>query len=273
MPTRALRRTASLLLVTALVVTATACQTVKAGTRCRANAGTARDATHIMVCKNGKWTRLMSIGQAAQAVMALQPSFIEGYSSDASVAGSSTPGTVRAHVLRGGSMAPAVGAEVTFTMPTSGPGGTIIGSSTVKTDANGIAVLQYAPNTIAGAFEVTAKVGAVAPIQIRKINAPAAAENVVAVSGGGQTTSVSQEFPETFVLRITDRYGNVVGDDALLFDFDPTLVDVSQYLGFETGGTIRFRAVGLDHGSDSIYVGVQRPDGTYSVAEFPFTVT
>ena len=69
-PRRA-RRSVVVLIAAALLVTATACDVAVAGRRCTGS-GFGRDATHILQCKNRKWTRIMTLGQYAELMARVQ---------------------------------------------------------------------------------------------------------------------------------------------------------------------------------------------------------
>jgi hypothetical protein len=53
--------------VVLLLVAATGCRVAKAGTRCRTTEW-GRDASHVLQCRNGRWVRVMTIAQAANAI-------------------------------------------------------------------------------------------------------------------------------------------------------------------------------------------------------------
>jgi hypothetical protein len=63
-------RFAALLAVTVLAVTAVSCQTTAVGKRCSPSAGLARNATHVLICRDGRWQRLMTIADAGRVVAA-----------------------------------------------------------------------------------------------------------------------------------------------------------------------------------------------------------
>lgn len=54
----------AIVVVLALAAVVSGCRTAKVGTRCRGNV-TAQDRTHVLVCKRGRWVRLMTKQQAA----------------------------------------------------------------------------------------------------------------------------------------------------------------------------------------------------------------
>lgn len=61
------RRVVVGILVGVVLIGATGCQVARAGTRCR-TVDWGRDSTHVMQCRDGRWTRVMTIRQAAAAI-------------------------------------------------------------------------------------------------------------------------------------------------------------------------------------------------------------
>jgi len=67
------RRLRSVALLAILAITSqclSACQTARAGARC-ATGAVARDATHVLQCRNGRWRRTITTSQAAALVQAI----------------------------------------------------------------------------------------------------------------------------------------------------------------------------------------------------------
>ena len=65
------RRAGAAVVVAALAATVlVACQTGRVGRRC-ATKDFGQDATHVLVCKQGRWRRLMTKAQAAEAIAAI----------------------------------------------------------------------------------------------------------------------------------------------------------------------------------------------------------
>jgi hypothetical protein len=62
-----MRRTMVVVSVALLLVATTGCRVAKAGTRCQTTEW-GRDSTHVLQCKQGRWRRVMTIGQAANAI-------------------------------------------------------------------------------------------------------------------------------------------------------------------------------------------------------------
>ncbi|HNI36603.1 MAG TPA: hypothetical protein PLV93_14470, partial [Microthrixaceae bacterium] len=66
------RRVLTLLLVAAVVgLGTTACDVRVAGRRCTVNGATAQDATHVLVCTKGRWSRTITKGQAALILLSV----------------------------------------------------------------------------------------------------------------------------------------------------------------------------------------------------------
>src|SRR4051794_36949055 len=62
-PTRS-RLLLALLAVVLAAAGLTSCQVARAGARCRG--GVARDATHVLACRGGRWTRIMTLAAYAR---------------------------------------------------------------------------------------------------------------------------------------------------------------------------------------------------------------
>ena len=65
-----MRRAMVVVSVVLLLGAATGCRVAKAGTRCRTT-DWGRDSSHVLQCKQGRWRRVMTIRQAANAIIAV----------------------------------------------------------------------------------------------------------------------------------------------------------------------------------------------------------
>lgn len=77
-PHRSRRRGRALAVVVGLAVLAslTACDVSRVGKRCRS--GFARDNSHVLTCRNGRWARLMTFGQYLELMARLNPPAVQG---------------------------------------------------------------------------------------------------------------------------------------------------------------------------------------------------
>lgn len=195
MPTAAVRRTGALLLVALVLVTASGCQTVRQGTKCKVGTAPGRDATHVLFCVNGKWKRALTIGQAAQILLAKKPVSITAISGAITATAGSTAPIELAALVKNGDGSAATDVNVTFSLPTSGAGGTLTGPSTVKTAADGVARVPFLPNTVAGSFSVSAAAeNVVSPATFSGTVAAGPLATVSVVSGNNQTTPTDDVF-------------------------------------------------------------------------------
>src|SRR6187549_1940932 len=65
---KALRRAAVLVAVVVATTVLSSCQLARVGARCRSGVG--RNATHVLVCRNHRWARLMTIGDYVRILVA-----------------------------------------------------------------------------------------------------------------------------------------------------------------------------------------------------------
>lgn len=210
MTQRRVRRTAVLLLAT-LVVGVTGCDMVRAGAKCRAGSPPGRDATHVLFCQNGKWNRVMTIGQAAEFITSAWPTNVElisgGGGESAGVGEAFSQVSVRV-TRKDGSVVQ--GADVVFSGPASGA--SIVPSGLVGTDANGIARFTPVANGTLGGYPVTATVnGGYSPyVTFGLNNIAASASSITVVSGNDQVATAGTQFANPIVVKAVDRFGNTV---------------------------------------------------------------
>lgn len=276
MPTAAVRRTGALLLVALVLVTASGCQTVRQGTKCKVGTAPGRDATHVLFCVNGKWKRALTIGQAAQILLAKKPVSITAISGVITATAGSTAPIELAALVKNGDGSAATDVNVTFSLPTSGAGGTLTGPSTVKTAADGVARVSFLPNTVAGSFSVSAAAeNVVSPATFSGTVAAGPLATVSVVSGNNQTTPTDDVFGAPFVSKSTDRYGNPIAGLDLALDYDDSVIEpFAGNLRTDANGLSSIRVGTYDWaGSDYLLVGVQMPDGSVIAARFDFTIT
>ncbi|MGI8498700.1 MAG: Ig-like domain-containing protein [Gemmatimonadaceae bacterium] len=122
------------------------------------------------------------------------------------VAGTALAAPLVAKVTDGGGN-PVSGATVTFVSSNGGS----FGSATATTNAAGQAQTIFTAGTGAGTTLVTATAGASGPSAIFTVNVtPAAASQIVKVSGDNQTAAKGTSLPAAFVVKVTDQYGNTI---------------------------------------------------------------
>src|SRR4051794_13129998 len=76
---RARRQILALLAVAAIVAASSACQFARVGTRC--GTGVARSRTHVLICRNHRWTNLMTFGAYAR-ILASRPHVVPSWRTD-----------------------------------------------------------------------------------------------------------------------------------------------------------------------------------------------
>jgi hypothetical protein len=110
---------------------------------------------------------------------------------------------------------PVTGASVTFTAPASGASGTFANSTTTETDttdASGMATSSpFTANATAGAYAVTATVGALAPATFTLTNITGAVISITATSGTPQSATVNAGFAAPLVATVTANGSPVSG--------------------------------------------------------------
>ena len=75
---RDIRRAAVLATIVVAATVLSSCQVARVGARCMSGFG--RNATHVLVCRNHRWTRLMTIGDYARILIARnQPALVHGW--------------------------------------------------------------------------------------------------------------------------------------------------------------------------------------------------
>lgn len=276
MKPNAARRTGVLVLVALVIATTAGCQMVRQGAKCAVGSEPGRDATHVLFCVNGKWKRGLTIGQAAQILLAKKPVAIESVASTLTTTVGSTTAVELAARVKNGDGSPSAGVTVNFSLPASGAGGTFTAPPSVPTGADGIARITFVPNTIAGTYTATAaaeNVGKAASYSVTNNAGPLATVSVV--SGNNQSTPTDDVFDLPFVSKATDRYGNpIVGLD-LALDYDDMVIEPyagnartdDQGLSSIRWGTFEWA------GTDYVRVGVENPDGSVIAARFDFTIT
>ncbi len=121
------------------------------------------------------------------------------------VAGTALAAPLVAKVTDGGGN-PVSGVTVTFASSNGGS----FGSATTTTNAAGQAQTTFTAGTGAGTTLVTAT-AASGPSAIFTVNVtPAAASQIVKVSGDNQTAAKGTTLPAAFVVKVTDQYGNTI---------------------------------------------------------------
>jgi len=204
--------------VAAMVLSIAGCDVVRAGTKCRAGAAPGRDATHVLLCQKGKWTRSLTIQQAADIIISTWPTTVEVLSGGGQTTGiGSSFGEVSVRVSRkDGSVVKS--ADVVFSGPSSGAS-IAAPSGLVATDSNGIARFTPIANSAIGGYGVTAAVnGGYSPYVVFGLNnSSAAASSISVVSGSGQTAAAGTQFANPVVVTAVDRFGNTITNTKFQF--------------------------------------------------------
>jgi hypothetical protein len=109
---------------------------------------------------------------------------------------------------------------VTFSAPTSGPSGTFAGGvNTAKTSALGVATAPvFTANTAAGAYTVTAAIGAFTTNPGFDLTNVAGSPAAVTATGGTpQTAAINTAFAQPLTATVTDAFGNPVAGATVTF--------------------------------------------------------
>lgn len=125
--------------------------------------------------------------------------------------------------------APTSGVVVTFTAPSTGPGGTFSNTSsktaTATTDVNGIATSPaFTANGTAGSFVVTASVpGVIRAANFSLTNTTGAPASVTATSGTPQSAPINTAFASPLVVTVFDSGQNPVSGVTVTFTAPATM--------------------------------------------------
>lgn len=279
--TKVTRPSVSAFLLATLLL-GTGCQMVKAGTRCAANAAPGRDATHVLFCKNGRWTRVMTIGQAANFILSSKPAKVESLSGPITfTAGSMVPLVPMSAKVTSYTGTPVANVKVVFTMNTATNGatgrmsGTLGNTWTTVTDANGVATVSAYAGFIAGEYTASATAEGVAtPALFGLINRTGTPALFPIVSGDFQSIPASAT-SDWMVAQLFDAYENPIANTTIETDYDPALVTIigGDTLTTDADGFVRFRVqAGSTLGADFIALGALLPNGQYLVQEFDFQI-
>jgi len=111
---------------------------------------------------------------------------------------------------------PVAGVAVTFTpKATSGA----VSSTSVTTDANGLAQVNWTLGTVAGADSLTATAGTLTTVIVATA-AAGAATNVAVVSGNDQTATAGSTLSSALTVKVTDAFGNAVSNASVQWSDD-----------------------------------------------------
>lgn len=139
-------------------------------------------------------------------------------------------------LVRDASGNPVRNLTVTFTVPSSGPGGMFAGGGNFTTDSNGVVTApQFTANTTAGRYTVNATVAGVpTPAQFQLTNTPGVANSVVLAGGSGQSTTVGTVFPVPLQALVRDNWNNPVPGILVTFT-SPSTGPSCNFAGFAIG--------------------------------------
>jgi len=244
-----------------VLIASVGCDVVKVGTKCRAGAAPGRDATHLVLCQKGRWTKSLTLQETANILAGLQPKTAEVVAGNeqSAVVGTFFAKAIEVKVTRANG-SPAADAKVALSPPATGASLALFNAS-ATTNASGVALFLATPNRIAGSYEVTAKVaGKDVSTTIKLTNTAAAAKNVTVASGGGQSAVVDTAFANPIGLKVTDEFGNPVAGVV------PIVTSPNVQLPSDpTSGTISAPAASNAAGLTSIMVKAPQRSGTASI--------
>ncbi|NEP15235.1 MAG: hypothetical protein F6K14_34715 [Symploca sp. SIO2C1] len=98
---------------------------------------------------------------------------------------------------------------LTFTTPSTGASSSL-GSTTLTTDAEGIATTTATANTVAGEYQVGANVTGLNTVNFDLTNNHGAAAILNILTGNNQSADVNSAFANSLQIQVTDEFGNVV---------------------------------------------------------------
>ena len=225
----------------ASIASLSSCNIVRAGTRCVANSPAARDSTHVLFCRGGRWTKTLTFGEAARVIFAKTPTKVELVSkADVSTAAGTYFPAVTVRVLNpfGDGIEGAVvnlstadsvgGAGIAgglATPATTGPGGTLTFTPAANTSAGTLKLLASASNAN----------GPTEPAVVSLTVTAGPVTNVAVVSGAGQSTVELTNFAQPVVIKASDAFGNgVSGLELATFSLNGC---VTQAIGTPTSTT------------------------------------
>jgi hypothetical protein len=113
---------------------------------------------------------------------------------------------------------PVIGETVTFTAPAAGASAVLTPvDGLAVTDAAGKASVAVKANTVAGAYTVTAQIGALAPVNFSLTNTVGAAASIAITAGDDQSTPVNTAFASPLEVEVTDAFANPIQGATVTF--------------------------------------------------------
>ncbi|MDY6784349.1 MAG: DUF4347 domain-containing protein [Cyanobacteriota bacterium] len=101
--------------------------------------------------------------------------------------------------------------DVTVTLTPPGTGATAsLGSTSLITNASGIATTNATANTVAGDYQVEASFSGLNGVNLNLTNNPGAANLLSIFGGNNQSTTVNTTFTDNLEVKVTDEFGNAV---------------------------------------------------------------
>ena len=144
---------------------------------------------------------------------AAQPSEISFQSQPADTPAGSTINPVTVRVTASGNPA----ANVTVTMTAQGGAGSVTGTTTANTDANGLATFSNLTITTTGTYQLRAAAGSVSRVS-NSFNITGAVSRIVEVlSGNSQSAAAGTAYASPLKVTIKDVYGNLVSGASVTF--------------------------------------------------------
>jgi hypothetical protein len=158
---------------------------------------------------------------------------------------------------------PVAGVSVEFAIPPGGPGGEVI-PRTARTGDDGRAGAQWVLGSVAGSQVADASVVGADQVAVRfKADAGAAAAHAIAaVSGDGQSATVGTSLPDSLVVRVTDEFGNPVGDAPVEWSADGGSISPGRAQTDADGRAAARRILGTSAGSQTAAASSPELDGS-----------
>lgn len=203
------------MLVAGAMLLVPGCKNARVGARCSAAEGSARNATHVLLCVNGRWKAALTIGQAADFITSTWPATLTVAGSPNAVGYAGFGAPTRSFIVRDRTGRGINGATVTMTSPAAGPGRAGFQQTTVEATTNGLGLVEFRSVPLAGAvgeFDSvvsTPTPGGVLSATIHTTVRPNLAASAVIISGDDQVVDAGVR-PDPIVVEFRDRYGNPV---------------------------------------------------------------
>ncbi|MEO8449600.1 MAG: hypothetical protein ABI647_07410 [Gemmatimonadota bacterium] len=125
------------------------------------------------------------------------------------------------------------GIPVTFAV---GSGGGAVSSTSVLSDATGIATVKWTLGPISGTQSLTVGAGSLTPATITATARPGAAAGIVVVQGNNQQGLPGAALPDSVIIRVVDQFGNGISGDSVTWTLSAAGGTVSPSVTFTGPG-------------------------------------